>query len=221
MSDASARQADPTGLAHPLTPEDRARADLYALLARLYAAGPDQTLLEAIAHAPAMGLPMLVETPESKAGLFGAAWDTLRAASSVMDHEAAAAEYVDLFIGVGKSEVNLHASHWLTGFMMEKPLAEVRATLAILGLGRKDGVTMVEDHLSALLETMRLLIAGHDERGPAPLSIQQQFFEEHISPWVDKCCAAISCHPIANYYKRVAEFTESYVALERDSFAIG
>lgn len=221
MSDPAALVDALAALAHPLAPEDRARADLYALLARLYAAGPDQALLDAIAHAPAMGLPTLIEAPESKAGLFGATWDTLRAASSIMDHEAAADEYVDLFIGVGKSEVNLHASHWLTGFMMEKPLAQVRATLAVLGLGRRDGVTMVEDHLSALLETMRLLIAGHDLRTPAPLPSQKQFFDEHISPWVDKCCAAISAHPIANYYQRVAQFTETYVALERDSFAIG
>ena len=221
MSNPAAVGDAPTGLSHPLAPEDRARADLYALLSRLYAAGPDQALLDAIAHAPAMGLPTLIEAPESKAGLFGATWDTLRAASSVMDHEAAAEEYVDLFIGVGKSEVNLHASHWLTGFMMEKPLAEVRATLAVLGLGRKAGVTMVEDHLSALLETMRLLIAGHDQRPPAPLATQKEFFEQHISPWVDKCFAAMGTHPIANYYHRVAEFTESYVALERDSFAIG
>ena len=46
-----------------------------------------------------------------------------------------AQEYADLFIGVGKCEVNLHASHWLTGFMMEKPLADLRTVLASLGLG--------------------------------------------------------------------------------------
>lgn len=208
------------GLGHPLMPEDRARADLYALLARLYAAGPDRALLDALAQAPAMGVPTLVDAPDSKAALFGSAWDTLRAASSVMDPEAAADEYVDLFIGVGKSEVNLHASHWLTGFMMEKPLSDVRATLATLGLSRKPGVTMVEDHFAALLETMRLLIAGHEGCPPAPLSTQQMFFERHIAPWVEKCCSAITAIPIANYYQRVAEFTECFMALERDSFAI-
>ena len=79
-----------------------------------------------------------------------------------MDPDAAVVEYNSLFVGVGKSEVNLHASHWLTGFMMEKPLADVRAALARLGLGRRPGVSLVEDHLAALLETMRILVAGQD-----------------------------------------------------------
>ena len=47
-------------------------------------------------------------------------------------------EYTDLFIGVGKSEVNLHGSHWLSGFMMDKPLAELRGDLTELGLERRD-----------------------------------------------------------------------------------
>jgi TorA maturation chaperone TorD len=74
------------------------------------------------------------------------AWEMLRAASAAMDSEAAADEYNNLFVGVGKCEVNLHASHWLTGFMMEKPLAELRATLARLGLARRPEANLVEDH---------------------------------------------------------------------------
>ena len=77
-----------------------------------------------------------------------------------MDPDAAVEEYNDLFVGVGKSAVNLHASHCLTGFMMEKPLVEVRATLDRLGLARRAGVSLLEDHLAALCETMRILIAG-------------------------------------------------------------
>ena len=45
-------------------------------------------------------------------------------ASAAMDPEAAAQEYTDLFVGVGKCEVNLHGSHWIAGFMIEKPLVE-------------------------------------------------------------------------------------------------
>ncbi len=107
-------QSQSVGLGHPLHPEDQGRADLYALLARLYAGPPDRALLDALAHAPAMGLPTLTDTSaESESATLGARWDDLRAACSVMDPEAAAQEYDDLFIGVGKSEVNLHASHWL------------------------------------------------------------------------------------------------------------
>jgi TorA maturation chaperone TorD len=207
-------------LHHRLEPEDQARADFYALLARLYAAAPDAALLAQIAAAPALGAATLTdETAAAAHGLAGA-WDALRAASAAMDPDAAAQEYTDLFVGVGRSEVNLHASHWLTGHMMEKPLADLRARLAALGLGRQPGAVMTEDHLSALLETMRILVAGQGERAPVPLAEQRAFFHDHIAGWVDSCCGAIAdCH-LANYYRRVAQFTEHFVAIERDSFAI-
>ncbi len=137
-----------------------------------------------------------------------------------MDPAAARCEYQELFGGVGKSAVNLHASHWLTGFMMEKPLAEVRAALATLGLGRREGVNLVEDHVAALCETMRVLIAGLGERRPASLAQQKAFFNRHIASWIFPCCTAISQMPVANYYGRVAQFTYCYMALERDSLAM-
>ena len=203
-------------LHHRLEPEDQARADFYALLARLYADAPDAALLAAIAAAAPLGAAPVEAGEES----LSHAWDMLRAASAAMDAEAAADEYRDLFVGVGKSEVNLHASHWLTGFMMEKPLAELRARLAAMGLARRPEATLVEDHLAALLETMRILVAGDGERRPADIAAQRDFFAAHIEPWVGGCCDAIRGCPVANYYRRVAQFTHCFVALERDSFAI-
>ena len=202
--------ASRVAIPHPLTPEDRGRADFYALLARLYAGAPDRPLLQAIAQAPAL---------DGNAPI-AASWQRLTAASGVMEAVAAEQEYTDLFIGVGKSEVNLHGSHWLVGAMMERPLAELRAELATLGLGRRAGVTMLEDHLSALFETMRLLIAGGDRSVPVSVATQRGFFERHIGPWAFSCCAAIRETTIANYYARVAEFTEEFMALDRDALAM-
>ena len=208
----------PVTIRHRLEPEDQARADFYALLARLYAAPPDAPLLAAIHRAEPLAA--ATHAGEGEAARLGAAWDALRAASGVMEVDAAREEYDDTFVGVGRSEVNLHASHWLTGFMMERPLAELRATLSTLGLGRKPGVTMVEDHVAALFETMRLLIAGDGERAPRPVADQRRFFELHLAPWIGRCCDATQICPIANYYRRVASFTQCFMALERDSFAI-
>src|SRR5512140_1290588 len=109
MSDVQHSEAATSVLAHPIAPEDQARAEFYALLARLYADGPDRALLQAISNAPPLGIPSLTEDLDSSAGHLAAAWDRLRAASSVMEPDAAEQEYVDLFIGVGKSPVNLHA----------------------------------------------------------------------------------------------------------------
>jgi TorA maturation chaperone TorD len=137
-----------------------------------------------------------------------------------MDADAAEQEYTDLFVGVGKSEVNLHGSHWLVGFMMDKPLAELRGDLAELGLERRETTTLLEDHLGALAEAMRLLIAGGEGRAPAPLAVQRRFFEARIASWVFVCCDAICACPLANYYRRAAEFTRQFLAIERDSFAM-
>jgi TorA maturation chaperone TorD len=199
-------------LAWPIAPEDEARAGLYALLSRLFIAPPTVALLEAIGTAELWD--------EADGNPLGAAWNRLVLASGAMDVDAAAQEYTDLFVGVGKSAVNPHGSHWIAGFMMEKPLAELRTTLAELGLARDPGVTMLEDHLAAIFETMRILIAGRGDRRPVPAAEQQRFFSTHIAPWVFICCSAIEQCPVANYYRRVAEFCNLFLAVERDSLAM-
>ncbi len=212
MSDA------PIVLHHRLAPEDQARAEFYALLSRLYADVPDAPLLAAIASAPPLG-PASPADDGGDAGHVAEAWEALRAASAAIDAEAAADEFLVLFIGVGRSEVSLYASHYL-GPQSGRPLAELRATLARLGLARRPDKSEFEDHLAIVLETMRMLVAGDDERRPAEIADQQAFFDRHIASWAFDCCTAIRRCAIANYYVRVAEFTSCFLALERDSFAI-
>ncbi|MEO8536144.1 MAG: molecular chaperone TorD family protein [Betaproteobacteria bacterium] len=197
-------------LAHPLSPEDRSRAEFYALLARLFSDAPDAGLLRSVAGAA----PIDSDSPVALA------WNTLVAASGAMDAAAAEQEYTDLFIGVGQCAVNLHASHWIAGAMLQRPLAELRTELASLGLGRRENVVMLEDHLSALFETMRILVAGESDRAPAPLLVQRAFFERHIASWSFSCCTAIQKTALANYYGRVAELTEQFMALDRDALAM-
>jgi TorA maturation chaperone TorD len=212
MSDA------PIVLHHRLAPEDQARAEFYALLSRLYADVPDAPLLAAIASAQPLGSPIPSGDGDDAGGL-AAAWEGLRSASATVEPEAAADEFLALFVGVGRSEVSLYASHYL-GPQSGRPLAELRATLARLGLARRSDRSEFEDHLAVVLETMRMLVAGDDERHPAEITDQQAFFDRHVGSWAFDCCTAIRRCAIANYYVRVAEFTSSFLALERDSFAI-
>lgn len=205
-------QAAPIALTRALAPEDQARADCYAVLARLYADPPDAAFLAMLGAAPRL--------PADDSASLSAAWNRLLDASLAMDADAAKQEYDDLFVGVGRSEANLHGSHWLTGFMMEKPLAELRGELSALGIARKGAATMVEDHVAALCETMRLMISGNAEFRPASLGVQRNFFEKHVLPWIFDCCAAIEQCSLANYYRRVAEFTRLFMTVERDSLAM-
>ncbi len=198
---------------HRLEPEDQARADFYALLARLYATAPDAPLLAAIAAAPSLA------PGDGEANGIGSAWDSLRAASAVVDPAAAGEEFQTLFVGVGRSEVSLYGSHYL-GPQSGRPLAEIRATLAALGLARRAANSEFEYHLSVVLETMRMLVAGDAERPPARIADQRAFCDRHVLSWALDCCTAISQCPLANYYREVALFTRCFLALERDSFAI-
>ena len=199
----------------PVASEDQARADFYALLARLYALAPDAALLSSIAACDE--LPADAESEDGRA--LGDAWRTLIAASSAMDPAAAADEYQTLFVGVGKSEVSVHASAYVKS-PGRTPLIEIRASLAKLGLARQSGVNVYEDHLATVCETMRALILGAGRGEPFAFAEQREFFEAHVKPWVFDCCTAIQNSPVANYYCRVAEFTQLFMVIERDSFAI-
>jgi TorA maturation chaperone TorD len=212
MSDAVAT------LRRELEPEDQARAEFYALLARLFADAPDAALLRAIADAPPLA-PAAHAGDETAANGVATAWDAMRAASAAISPETARDEFQTLFVGVGRSEVSLYASHYL-GPQSGRPLAELRASLAKLGLGRRPESNEFEDHLSLVLETMRMLVAGDGDREPVGVDQQQAFFARHMLPWIADCCSAISMNPVANYYRRVAQFTQCFVGLERDSLAL-
>src|SRR3954468_23490202 len=85
-------------LQYPVLPEDQARANFYALLARLYATGPDAALLHAIASAPPLDVAQSEAEDEDATSDFAAAWTALAVASAHTEAEAAAQEYDELFV---------------------------------------------------------------------------------------------------------------------------
>ena len=199
-----------------IDPGDQARADFYALLSRLYAAAPDASLLAAIASADELD----IASKDGPAADLARTWHVLIAASAVMDPDAVETEYQQLFVGVGASEVSLHGSAYAKGPKGGPLLVQIRESLVQLKLVRQPDVTMFEDHLAAVLETMRVLITGLGQPNAFAFDVQREFFRCNIDPWVDVCCNAISAKSLANYYVRVAQFTHSFMAVERDSFAM-
>lgn len=189
--------------------EETARAELYGLLAALYYAPPTPDLLAQIrvatTEAPAAG------------GFLEEPWRALVAAARELGDEAIAREYDALFGGVGKPEVYLFGSHFLSGFLNEKPLAKLRTTLAGLGLERDETMPETEDHIAYLCEVMRYLIAG-DDVAVANLTRQSEFFSEHVQPWVMQMCDAVSQHPKARFYAALAEFTRAFMGVEMQGF---
>ncbi|WP_020655749.1 TorD/DmsD family molecular chaperone [Massilia niastensis] len=201
-------------MALPLSGEEQARADLYALLSRLLLAPPDAGLLEALAASD----PILAQGEDLA---LEQAWEQLTLASGVMDPQAVADEFDALFISIGTPPVNPYASRYLSGFMNDAPLAALRADLAHLKLARVGGVGEFEDHLGALCETMRVLIAGGPGIARQPLARQQQFFEAHIGPWYARGVADIAAAEGANYYRLVARLAGAFLAIEAEAFVVG
>lgn len=195
----------------PFTQEDQARADLYALCASLLLRSPDAVLLSAIANADSL------RTLQEGQPL-DQAWEKLVLAAGLVDQGAVREEFDALFISVGTPLVNPYASHYLSGFMHEKPLAVLRDTLQALGLGRMRDVGEPEDHLGALCEVMRVLIAGVPGAPRRPLETQKNFFIHHIAPWQERCLNDIRNAACSNFYRHVAVFVATFLEVESQAF---
>jgi TorA maturation chaperone TorD len=190
--------------------EETARAEVYGLLAQLYYAPPTAELMAAlrvaVTDAPAQGA--FLEEP----------WRALVGAARQVGDREVQAEYDALFGGVGKPEVYLFGSHYLTGYLNERPLAQLRDDLAGLGLTRDEAeMPETEDHVSYLCEVMRYLIAG-DDVAVSNLTRQREFFARHLQPWATALCDAIAAHPRAKFYSAVAVFTRAFLSVEAQGF---
>ena len=215
MSDALRTPAQATQAVAALPPRSTAldievaRAEVYGLLAQLLYASPQPDLLAqlrvAVTEAPAAGA-FLEES-----------WQQWVGVARGMDDNAVRAEYSALFEGVGRPEVYLFGSYYLSGFLNEKPLARLRTDLAKLGLARTDAMGDTEDHVAYLCEVMRYLIAG-DDMAVCNLTQQQRFFSQHLQPWLPALCDTVAQHPGARFYAALAVFTAAFMQVEAQGF---
>ena len=188
-----------------MNPEEGARANFYGLLARLFYAPPDAALLQAIARADEI---------DAEEGGVARAWRDLARTAAGADPDAVREEYETAFVGTGKAPVTLYACAYSIRYTNEVPLAELRTDLAALGLARRSGATEPEDHIAALCETMRHLIA--EQR--TELADQQRFFSRWIRPAMEPLCNAIVDSEITYFYESVARFAKTFFELELAAF---
>lgn len=191
----------------PIAPEDQVRASLYALLGTVLLQIPDQTTLD---HLSAL---------EGESGDVGSAINTLSQIAKSMTPASVEREYNVLFIGVGRGEVLPYASYYLTGFLHEKPLADLRGKMRELGIQRKQGISEPEDHLGALCEMMAGMITGAFGE-PMPLQAQKEFFNAHIAPWAAHCFSDLEKAESAVLYAPVGSLGRLLMGIEQESFRI-
>jgi TorA maturation chaperone TorD len=189
--------------------EEGARAELYGVLALLWLAPPSDELLAQFRVA-------VTEAPEAGAFLQGP-WEALVGALRSTTVAQAQDEFDALFGGVGKPDVLVYGSHYLAGFLNEKPLALLRQDMAQLGLQGDAQSGMTEDHIAGVFEVMRYLIAG-DDVAVCNLEQQRRFFRTHVQPWVEQLCNAVDAHPRAQLWRAVADMTRAFVQVETQGF---
>jgi TorA maturation chaperone TorD len=188
--------------------EDRVRGNVYALLGHLLAGAPDDSVLETLAGiAPA----------PARQDLLTAAWQMLADAAGRSSPESLRDEYLALFVGLGRGEVLPYGSWYLTGFLMEQPLARLRGDLRELGIERQDSVREPEDHAAALCDVMALLISGEE---PAPVALQSQFFARHMEPWMNRFFRDLQQAPSARFYRAVGQLGEQFMEVETRAFGM-
>lgn len=93
---------------------------------------------------------------------------------------------------------------------MEKPLADLRDDLKLLGFERNDDIHEPEDHAAAIFEVFSVMI--NDASG---LTEQQRFFDKHMKPWLGRFFADLGNARSADFYKPVAHFGAAFIDLEQ------
>lgn len=203
----AAGTTQPVHFARPAALEDVVRADIYALLARLFYAGPDAAVLGAIAAAD--GLTAESGTPLSTA------WRALQAAAVAAEPSDATADYNRIFVGIGKAPVSIYASHYLTENYKELTLVHLRDELGRLGLARKPEAVEPEDHLAGLLDVMRHLV----QRSDGDFSAQAAFFNSYLKSWHIDFCAAIDASGGAPpLYQALSRMLQCFFEIEVEYF---
>jgi TorA maturation chaperone TorD len=191
-----------------LDEQDRARAGLYALLARLYYGGPDAHLLDLIARARG-------EFGADDTSTLVVAWQALAGAAAGADPAAVQQHYDDLLVGTGRAEVSPYATFYLAETGREKILAGLRAELDAMGLSRKETSHEPEDHFAGLFDVMRHLVERGS--GDAALQDQRRFFDRYIKPSYAAFCAALERTGRAEFYTRVAALTQAFLDVEKEA----
>ncbi|HZS31888.1 MAG TPA: molecular chaperone TorD family protein [Methylomirabilota bacterium] len=196
------------------------RQGYYDLLVGLLWREPSDELVRALTA----GLGERVQAAGALHRLLGEGWAALaRFAADVGPAERGEAvrdEYTRLFLGPGAPELALYESHYLTGRLLDRPLAALRATLAELGIEKQPEYPEPEDFVAFELEVMRCLVRrqgeARDPDGETPaVDAQARFLKRHLLVW-GPAAARDLASARAPFYGGVGRLLQGFLALEQD-----
>lgn len=187
--------------------EDRLRADLYNYLGLILSGPPDELLI---------GQTASLSGDDSD---LGKGINTLAKVAKITKPKAVESEYNKLFIGLGRGELLPYASYYLTGFLNEKPLAQLRQDMVAQGLERAQNVFEPEDNIASLMEMMGALIVGRFGN-PASLDAQKTFFNRHIGPWAAHFFSDLEGAKNSVFYASVGSVGRAFMEIEAEGFRL-
>jgi TorA maturation chaperone TorD len=188
-----------------IAPEDRLRADFYNFLGLVLAAPPDRMVLDQMAGLSGDDTEL------------GRAISAMARVAGVTRPAAAEREFNALFIGLGRGELLPYASYYLTGFLNEKPLAQLRSDMAARGITRAPNVYEPEDNIASLMEMMAGMIVGRFG-APASLADQKTFWTRHVGPWAGHFYSDLEAAEHSVLYASVGAAGRLFMEIERDGF---
>ena len=185
--------------------EEQLRADIYDFLAALLARPADAALLDKCAGLSGDDTDL------------GQAINTLARVAKAVDAKAVEREFNALFIGLGRGELLPYASYYLTGFLNEKPLAELRGDMARMRIERAPNVFEPEDNIASLCEMMAGLILGRFG-DPAPIQTQKEFYAKNIGPWAGHFFDDLAQAKSSVLYAAVGAVGRAFTEIEAEAF---
>jgi TorA maturation chaperone TorD len=188
--------------------EEQLRANVYILLAQLFARPPQAGLLQQVAAL------------QGDDSAFGEAIRALARAVQASTAEAVAEEHIRLFGSDGRpGELVPYGSYYLTGALQGQPLTALRADMDQLGLMRAEDVEESEDHIAALCEIMAGLITGAFGQ-PVGLERQRDFFRRHLGCWAPRFFEDLEATEGARVYMPVGTIGRLFMAVESEAFEL-
>nr|MCU0883901.1 molecular chaperone TorD family protein [Beijerinckiaceae bacterium] len=147
----------------------------------------------------------------------GTAHLMLAEAAANADPAAIQREFFDLFVGVGRGELLPYASFYRTGFLHERPLADVRRDMEALGLAREERIGEPEDHVAMLFDVMRGLIMGEFASDQID---DRVFYERHIKPWASRLFVDLEMTQTSAFYRTVGAVGRVFLDVEAGAMAL-
>jgi TorA maturation chaperone TorD len=197
--------APESGKAAAVDEVDLARAAEYSLLATLLMRSPDAGMLGRLAELRGDGSPL------------GLAHASLAKAAARTDADITAREHFALFVGLGRGELMPYASHYLTGFLHGRPLANLRQTLGRLGIERAETEAEPEDHAAILLEIMAGLASAEIA---APPGTEREIFDNYLAPWIASFFSDLEKSASVDFYSVVGTLGRTFMEIEIQGFLI-